>query len=61
MEHRDFIIALDKEIREGTAIGDSSLGEFEGTPEQAASYFVREVMESDRAEAQVLASMRFIG
>jgi hypothetical protein len=62
MTHREFLLALDKNIREGTADDDPSLGGgFEGTPEQAASFFVREVMESDRVESQVLAAMRFVG
>jgi hypothetical protein len=61
MTDQEFILELDKNIREGTADVDPSLGEFEGTPEQAAAYFVREVMESDRAGVQDLAAMRFIG
>ena len=43
MTDKEFIEELDRNIRNGTANIDLSLGNFEGTPEQAAAQFVRDM------------------
>jgi len=44
MNDKEFIFEIDKNIREGTADVDPSLGRFERTPEQAAADFALEVL-----------------
>jgi len=60
-QHAALLEEFERQIRRGIESDDPETADFRGSPEKAAALFAREVMESDRAYADDLSSMRFVG